>query len=72
MADRAKAIAQRDIILKVRERVAALIAEGKNEDQVIAAKVTADLDPKVAQTDVTVDRFVREVYAELKGIQTAH
>lgn len=72
MADRATAIAQRDIILKVRERVAGLIAQGKSEEDVVAARVTADLDSRVAQTDITVDRFVREVYADLKGIKTAH
>ena len=38
--DRSVAIAQRDMILKVRDRVAALIAQGRSEDEVVAANVT--------------------------------
>ncbi len=67
MADRAAVIAQRDLIRTVRDRVAALIAHGKSEDEVVAAKVTAGLDARVPQSDITVDRFVREVYGDLKA-----
>jgi cyclase len=51
----------------VRDRVAALIAQGKSEDEAVAAKVTADLDARVQQPGTTSERFVRQVYADLKA-----
>ena len=65
--DRAVAIAQRDLILTVRDRVAALVAQGKSEAEVVAAKVTADLDSNALQPHTPAERFVRDVYAELKA-----
>jgi glyoxylase-like metal-dependent hydrolase (beta-lactamase superfamily II) len=60
-------VAHRDIVLAVRDRVANLIRQGRSEDEAVAAKVLADLDPKVQQAGMTGDRFVRQVYAELKA-----
>ena len=65
--DRTAVVAHRDITLAVRDRVARLLAQGKSEDEVVAAKVTADLDPKVQEVGMTGDRFVRQVYAGLKA-----
>ncbi len=65
--DRAAVIAHRDLAMTVRDRVARLVAQGKTEDEVVAAKVTADLDPKVQEVGMTGERFVRQVYAELKS-----
>jgi glyoxylase-like metal-dependent hydrolase (beta-lactamase superfamily II) len=65
VVDRTAVMTQRDLILTVRERVAALLAQGKSEDDVVAAKVTADLDARVQQPGTTADRFVRQVYQEL-------
>jgi len=65
--DCAAVIAHRDMALMVRDRVARLAAQGKTEDEVVAAKVTADLDPKVQEVGTTSERFVRQVYAELKA-----
>lgn len=65
--DRLAVIAHRDIALTVRDRVAALLAQGKSEDEVVAAKVTADLDSKIQQPGTTSERFVRQVYADLKA-----
>jgi glyoxylase-like metal-dependent hydrolase (beta-lactamase superfamily II) len=65
MVDRAAVMAHRDLVLTVRERVAALAAQGKSEDEVVAAKPTADLDARVPQAAATVERFVRQVYAEV-------
>ena len=42
--DRNAVIAHRDVAIAVRDRVAALVAQGKSEDEVVAAKVIADLD----------------------------
>jgi glyoxylase-like metal-dependent hydrolase (beta-lactamase superfamily II) len=65
--DRGAVIAHRDLALAVRDRVAKLVDQGQTEDQVVAAKVTADLDSKVKEVGMTGDRFVRQVYQELKA-----
>ena len=65
--DRNAVVAHRDMALAVRDRVARQIAQGKSEDEVVAAKVTADLDAKVQEVGMTGERFVRQVYAELKS-----
>jgi cyclase len=65
--DRMAVISHRDIVLTIRDRVASLLTQGKSEDEVVAAKVTADLDAKIQQPDATADRFVRQVYADLKA-----
>ena len=63
-----------DMIKSVRDKVQQLIAQGKNEKEVVAAKLTASWDAKTAGglgaagADITsADRFVSEVYQELKG-----
>jgi cyclase len=65
MVDRAAVIAHRDMVLAVRARVATLIAQGRSEDEVVAARPTADQDVRVTQPDTSAERFVRQVYAEL-------
>lgn len=65
--DRAAVMAHRDVALAVRDRVASLIAQGKSEDEVVAAKVTADLDAKIQEPGTTGERFVRQAYADLKA-----
>jgi glyoxylase-like metal-dependent hydrolase (beta-lactamase superfamily II) len=68
-------IPYRDMILAVQAKVQELINQGKTEDQVLAAKVTAPFDAKVpggllqANTGggTTADRFVRMIYAQLKA-----
>jgi cyclase len=65
--DRAAVIAHRDMILGVRDRVAQLIQQGKTPEEVVAAHPTSDYDSKVPTVPGTTDRFVGQVYAELKG-----
>ena len=65
--DRSAVVAHRDLVIAVRDRVAPLVAQGKSEDDVVAAKVTTDLDAKVQQVATTGERFVRQVYQELKA-----
>lgn len=65
--DRTAVVAHRDMVLVVRDRVAALINQGKSEADVLNAKVTGDLDAKVLDPGTTAERFVRQVYAELKA-----
>jgi cyclase len=56
-------MAHRDIAIAVRDRVAALVAQGKTEDEVVAA----DLDAKIQQAGTTGERFVRQAYADIKA-----
>src|SRR5688572_32435688 len=65
--DRTAVAAHRDMAIAIRDRVAPLVAQGKTEDEVVAAKVIADLDAKVQQPGTTGERFVRQVYADLKA-----
>ena len=64
--NRAAVIAHRDMILVVRDKVAALVAQGKTVDEVLAAKPTSDYDAIVPNSSMTSERFVRQLYAELK------
>jgi cyclase len=63
-----------DMIKSVRDKVKQLIAQGKTEQEVVAAKLTAPWDAKTAGglgaagAGVTsADRFVSEVYQEVKS-----
>jgi cyclase len=66
VVDRAAVTAHRDMVLAIRDRVATLVREGKTQEQVVAAKPTSDFDAKVQQPAATGDRFVGQLYAELK------
>jgi cyclase len=58
----------KEMILAVQEKVQQMIAQGKTEKEVLAAKVTAAYDARTAGgTDESKDRFVTAVYRELKG-----
>jgi cyclase len=52
----------------VRDKVAALVRQNKAQEDVIAAKPTAEFDTKVTgATPMTADRFVGQLYQELKA-----
>jgi cyclase len=67
IVDRNAVEAQRDMILAIRDRVAKLAAEGQTVEQVIAAKPAADYDSKVQEAGTTRDRFIGQLFAELKS-----
>ncbi len=62
-----------DMIVAVQIRVQQMIAQGKTQQEVLAAKVTAPFDAKVAGgllpagQGTSADRFVAMVYSELKS-----
>jgi glyoxylase-like metal-dependent hydrolase (beta-lactamase superfamily II) len=66
LATKADFQAYHDLLVKIRDRVAKLKAEGKSEDQAAAAKPLADLQAQVKQDDMASDRVVRLVYQTLK------
>jgi cyclase len=65
ITDRAGVIAQRDLVLATRGRVADLIKQGKSQQEIADAHVTSDWDAKVGSPAAAGDRFVAQVYAEL-------
>lgn len=67
IVDRNAVSAHRDMALAVRDRVAALISQGKSEGEVVAAKITAAWDSKIREPGTTGERFIRQVYADLKA-----
>jgi len=71
--NRTDIIPYRDMILAVQAKVQQLIAQGRSQQEVLAAKVTAPYDSKVpggllpAGAGTSADRFVSMVYSQLKG-----
>jgi len=65
LADRAALIEYRTMLITARDRMTQLVKEGKNEDDVVAAKPFADLDAKWAPTELAAKNFVRVVYHSL-------
>jgi glyoxylase-like metal-dependent hydrolase (beta-lactamase superfamily II) len=64
--DRSALVAHRDMMLAVRDKIAPMVAQGKTLQDVIAAKPTADFDAKVPNASTTSERFITQVYQELK------
>jgi glyoxylase-like metal-dependent hydrolase (beta-lactamase superfamily II) len=59
--------AHRDMIVAIRDRVAKMVQAGQTQEQVVAAKPTADYDAKVPGVGTTADRFVTQLFQEIKG-----
>lgn len=67
ITDRNGLIAHKEMIIAIRDKIAPMVAQGKTLQEVIASKPTADYDSKVPGVGTTGDRFVGQVYAELKA-----
>jgi cyclase len=67
ITDRNGLTAHRDMIIAIRDKIAPMVAQGKTLEEVIASKPTAAYDAKVPGVGTTGDRFVGQVYAELKA-----
>jgi cyclase len=66
--DKAGVAAHKAMMIAVRDKVAGLIRQNKTQEEVIAAKPTAEFDSKVpGATAMTADRFVGQLYQELKS-----
>lgn len=66
IVDRAAVIAHRDMILTIRDRVSRLIRQGKSVEEVLAAHPTSDFDAGIPQSARYRERFLQQMYAELK------
>jgi len=66
--DKAAVAAHKAMMVAVRDKVAALARQNKSEQDVVAGKVTDEFDSKVTgATPMTAERFVRQLYQELKA-----
>src|SRR3954451_18422714 len=67
VVDKTAVASHKAMMAAVRDAVAVLVRQGKTQDEVIAAKVTAEFDATVTgATAMTADRFVGQLYQELK------
>jgi cyclase len=67
ITDRNGLTAHRDMIIAIRDKIAPMVSQGKTLAEVVAAKPTADYDAKVPGVGTTGERFIGQVYAELKA-----
>jgi len=67
LADKARVLAIRDMLVTARMSVAELISQGKTLDEIIAAKPLAELDPEWGQGFVRAKYFVRIIYQSETG-----
>src|SRR5882672_2973044 len=65
VADKAALTEYRAMLVTARDRMAALVKDGKSEADVVAAKPFADLDKKWAPTELASTNFIRVVYNSL-------
>ena len=66
LATKADLVNYRTMLVDARDRMARLIAEGKNEADVVAARPFADYDSKLGVSEQARDNFIRVVYHSLK------
>ena len=68
IVDKTSVAAHKAMMEGVRDKVAVLVRQNKTQEEVVAAKVTAEFDGKVTgATPTTADRFVGQLYQELKS-----
>lgn len=65
ISDKAKLTEYRAMLITARDRMAKLVKDGRSEDDVLAAKPFADLDPKWAPSELSSKNFIRMVYHSL-------
>lgn len=67
IVDETAVAAHRDMAMAIRDRVDALVKQGKTLAEIVAAKPTSDYDAKVPLSATTGERFLGQLYAELGG-----
>lgn len=67
ISNRAELAAYRDMLVATGRRVRELIGEGRNLDEVLAARPTAAYDAIYGHGSMTVERFVGILYKDLAG-----
>ncbi len=67
VVDRTEVLAHRAMAIAIRDKVTALVRQGRTADEIVAAKPTAEYDAKVPQGATTSERFIRAIVAEAGG-----
>ena len=67
LSNKAEVAEFRNILVTVRERVAAMVREGKSEAEVVAARPTREFDAKWNREQRRADNFVKAIYYTLKN-----
>jgi cyclase len=67
ITNRAGLIAHKKMTLALRDQVSKLMAQGKTQEQIVAAKITNPYEKQTGNAAGTGDRFIGQVYAELKA-----
>ena len=67
ITNKAAVAEHRDMVIAVRDKVDALIKQGKTQDEVVAAQTAADFNAKVGGIAFNADRFVIQIYQQLKA-----
>ena len=67
ITNRAGMIAHKRMALALRDQVAKMIAEGKTQEQIVAAKITNPYEKQTGNAAGTGDRFIGQLVAELKA-----
>ncbi|HEX5280623.1 MAG TPA: MBL fold metallo-hydrolase [Micropepsaceae bacterium] len=56
-----------NVMIALRDRIARMMQAGMTVEQVVAAKPSADFDPRWGNGPIRPDQYVEEVYADLKS-----
>ena len=68
VVDKTAVATHKAMMMAVRDKVAALVRQNKTQEEVVASKPTAEFDARVTgATPATADRFVGQLYQEIKG-----
>ena len=67
ITNRAGLISHKKMALALRDQVSKMIAEGKTQEQIVAAKITNPYEKQTGNAAGTGDRFIGQLYAELKA-----
>ena len=70
ITNRAAIVAHRDMVLAVRDKVRQMVAEGRSVEEIVAAKPTAEFDERTGNAAGSAERFLRQLYSELKDATT--
>ncbi len=69
ITNRAAIATHKETAVAVRDRVAKGVSEGKTVEQIVATKPTAEFDQRTGNAAQSADRFVGQIFAELKGVR---
>jgi glyoxylase-like metal-dependent hydrolase (beta-lactamase superfamily II) len=67
IVDRSAVMAHRDVVVALHKKVGDMVKQGKTLDEVMAAKPGAEFSARIKEVGTTEERFVGQVYAEVKA-----